>query len=161
MNNNFRILNLMFTLICFVSYGQDGSNIGYLDFEDLNESFIGKKVHLDFCRNSYGAFNIDKIDLSDKVIIELFGKQIEFKEHREDDGFNNWFNEQYLESTELVNGFKIRVSYSVIENITPDGIKVKMIFTYIGKRINSDIVTPPFDYYYFSKDELSKILVEH
>lgn len=32
-------------------------------------------------------------------------KPVEFKEHREDDGYNNWFKDQYLESTDK----KIRI----------------------------------------------------
>lgn len=61
-------------------------------------------MHVDFYRRSFGrlggkGFNVDKVSLV------IGGKTIEFLEHREDDGFNNWFSGQYLESIDK----KIRI----------------------------------------------------
>jgi hypothetical protein len=95
-----QILIISFLLLnpAFV-FGQDGSDMNYLKPEALNESHIGRRLHLDFYRWSRGirrgeGFNIDKVSL------EINGKQFEFVEHREDDGFNNWFSGQYLETAD-------------------------------------------------------------
>ena len=94
-------------IICFLLLngasvlGQDGSDMNYLKPGELNESHIGRRLHLDFHRRSRGAlggkgegFNIDKVSL------EINGKQFEFVEHREDDGFNSWFSGQHLETAD-------------------------------------------------------------
>src|SRR5215204_6326672 len=94
-------------LICFLllsgtfAFGQDGSDMNYLKPEKLNGSHVGRRLHLDFYRESSGwGYRFGKDRNVDKVFLEINGKQLDFNEHREDDGFNNWFSEQYLESSD-------------------------------------------------------------
>ncbi len=55
---------------------------------------------------------------------------VKFKEHRQDDGLNNWFAEQYLESLAPVNGMKLRINACRIDKITKDSILVTNYFNY-------------------------------
>jgi len=75
--------------------------MNYLKPEKLNGSHVGRRLHLDFYRESSGwGYRFGKDRNVDKVFLEINGKQLDFIEHREDDGFNNWFSEQYLESSD-------------------------------------------------------------
>jgi hypothetical protein len=65
----------------------------------------------------------------DKVLIDIDGKQMEFVEHRKDDGFNNWFSQQYLESVDSVNGKKIRIKEFKLVAIRKENILVLGYFT--------------------------------
>ena len=95
------ILTICFVLILgsFV-FGQDGSDMKYLKPGELNGDHIGRRLHLDFYRPSRGWLDREQRRNVDKVSLEIDGKWIEFVEHREDDGFNNWFSEQYLETAD-------------------------------------------------------------
>ena len=67
---------------------QDGSNIAYLDTEKIDDSFKGQLCHIDFGKISFGGQKVDTIE------INVSGQRIRFYEHRVDNGYNNWFNEQ-------------------------------------------------------------------
>jgi hypothetical protein len=89
-----------------VALGQDGSDMNYISPEELTDAYIGRVMHIDFYRRSHGnlgqsgkGINIDSIELN------ISGKNVKFIEHREDDGFNNRFFQQYLESSDK----KIRI----------------------------------------------------
>lgn len=134
---------------------QDGSDIKYVKMLDLNNSYVGKMVHLDFYNRSFGGNN----NLSDKVNIKLENKQIEFLEQRVDNGYNNWFLEQYLESTEFIDSYKIRITMCKIEEIKSDSIKVILFLEYRDKKgqLNSEKTnTIQYD---FPKKMLTEILV--
>ncbi len=89
---------------------QDGGDMQYVKPVDLKTSDVGKKVHLDFFNRSFWMeFDAGKRSL-DKVTLKIEGKDVEFLEHRVDDGFNNWFKKQYLVSTDgkvTINYFKL------------------------------------------------------
>ena len=93
-------------IICFLllsasfAFGQDGSNMSYLKPGELNVSHVGRRLHIDFYRPSKNWFQKDRGPDLDKISLEINGRQIEFIEHREDDGFNNWFSGQYLETAD-------------------------------------------------------------
>src|SRR4029453_8224914 len=71
---------------------QDGSDILYLKPNQLDTSFVGDYVHLDFFNRSFHGKPLDTVRLF------FNNAPIRFVEHRVDDGFNNWFNEQSLQS---------------------------------------------------------------
>ena len=150
------LIILTFTVNVFA---QDGSDIKYVKVSDLNNSHIGKMVHLDFYNRSFNGLNFDKKDLNDTIKIELGSKKIEFKEHRVDNGFNNWFSQQYLESTEFVDGYKIRIPMCKIEEIKSDFINVILFLEYRDKNGHSDSEKPNRLEYSFPKKILSEILV--
>ncbi|RXR18871.1 hypothetical protein [Flavobacterium stagni] len=139
---------------------QDGSDINYIKVSKLDNSYIGKIVHLDFYNRSFGGLNINNRDLNDKVFLELENQKIEFKEHRSDDGHNNWFSEQYLESIEFIDGYKIRITMCRIEEVLIDSIKVKLFVKYIdsyGKAKTDELSVIEYS---FPKKIIAEILVK-
>lgn len=112
-------------------FGQDGSNMNYVKPAELNETYIGRRLHLDFGQRSFAIFD-DKRSL-DTIIIDINGKKVKFIEHRVDDGFNNWFKDQYLEAVESVDGLKLRVKEFEILKINEKDILVKGSFVFIDK----------------------------
>ncbi|TCI93050.1 hypothetical protein [Tenacibaculum sp. M341] len=150
------LITLTFTINVIA---QDGSDIKYVGINDVDDSYIGKLVHLDFYNRSFGAFNLNKKDLNDIISIRLENKNIEFKEHRVDNGFNNWFSQQYVESTEFIDGYKIRISMCKIKEIKSDSISVILFLEYrdINGKANSE--KPNRTECEFPKEILSEILV--
>src|SRR5688572_22294065 len=94
------LLTIFSLTIPFLSFGQDGSNIIYVKTPDLNETHLDKKVHFDFYSRSFGGVKVDTISIA------VTGNSVKFLEHREDNGFNNWFSRQYLYSLDSIGGFK-------------------------------------------------------
>ena len=155
-----RITLVIILIFTINSYSQDGSDIKYVRISELDNSYIGKFVHLDFYRHSFGGTNFYNKDLSDTVKIKLNEKIIEFKEHRVDNGFNNWFSEQYLESIETLNNFRIRVSKMEIKEIKPKSIIVNLHVEY---RNGNGILYPEKSekiQYEFPKSILTEILIK-
>jgi len=89
--------NLIYILILTFSlniYAQDGSDIIYIQEKNIDSTLVGKYAHIDFGENSFGGRNIDSVKV-------LLGKSVtEFIENRNDDGYNNWFNEQSLKTAD-------------------------------------------------------------
>lgn len=90
----------------------------------LDESYLGDFVHLDFNNRSFRGIAIDTI----AILVE--GKLIEFVEHRKDNGFNNWFDRQYLESLKKADGLTIRVVKCRLDKITTDSVFVTSSLEY-------------------------------
>lgn len=102
---------------------QDGSNIRYYELAKLPGSIIGKTVQIDFyCRSFAGSWRHRGADnpLRDKVVLDIDGQPVEFYEHREDDGYNNWFQDQYLETADQ----KVRIKEFTVVRIDGDSITV-------------------------------------
>lgn len=128
-------------------FGQDGSNINYVKIANLNESHIGRVIQIDFYRRSFGALSKrgNGADI-DKVLLDINGKQIEFVEHREDDGYNNWFSRQYLESVDK----KIKIKEFKLLKIEKETILVTGYFTV-------ELFAQEFS---FKKQEIAEILIK-
>jgi hypothetical protein len=107
-----------------ISWGQDGSDILYGKISQLDNSYIGDFVHLDFYRLSRYDRNIDTVD----IIIDSI--KMKFVERRSDNGFNNWFNDQYLESVDKPEGVTIRVVKARLDKITKNSIFVTNYLEY-------------------------------
>jgi len=107
-----------------ISRGQDGSDILYTEVDRLSEPHIGVFVHLDFHNRSFAQSSIDTVSIA------VDGMAIKFIEHRRDDGLNNWFRRQYLESLEKIDGVEIRVVKSRLEAITSDSVFVTNFLEY-------------------------------
>jgi len=106
------------------SFAQDGSDIKYVPIDQLNNSYLGSFVHLDFYNRSFLTFQPDTVTLA------VDGKPVRFVEHRTDDGFNNWFHRQYLESLNKHRGLSIRVVKSRLDKITSDSVFVTNFLKY-------------------------------
>jgi hypothetical protein len=144
-----RILTVTVFVLIHISFlfGQDGSNINYVKVEELNKSHIGRVIQIDFYRKSFGALGGtgDGVDI-DKVLLNVNDKQIEFVEHREDDGYNNWFSRQYLESVDK----KIKIKEFKLLKIEKETITVTGYFT----------VKPFIQEFSFKKKEIAVILIK-
>ena len=147
-----RIVLITIFILIQVGYlfGQDGSNINYLEPEKLDESYVGQIVQIDFYRKSRGlnrskdgdggGYNIDK------VLLDIDGKQVEFIERRQDNGFNNWFSEQYLETADK----KIRIKEFKILKVEEEAILVE---AYLN-------VSPFTKEFSFKKSDIAQVLVK-
>ncbi len=156
-----KVILLIVLIYTITTTAQDGSDIGYVKVSNLDNSYIGKLAHLDFYNRSFGGFNYDKKDLNDTVIIKLENKEIVFKEHRVDNGFNNWFSEQYIESIKFVDGHKIRISKCKIVEVKSDFIKVILFVEYRNKNGKLNFEKPNKIEYSFSKKIVTEILVKY
>ncbi|MFN0141567.1 MAG: hypothetical protein ACKVQW_15960 [Pyrinomonadaceae bacterium] len=113
----------------WVSMAQDGGNMNYLKPEDIDKSYIGRRVYIDFYRKSgwddrrYSRYRCENVN-ADKVSLEINSKKIEFIEHRCDDGLNNWFSEQYLETADKT----IRIREFEVVAVDKEKIKVRGYF---------------------------------
>lgn len=156
-----KIILLIVLTYTVTTIAQDGSDIEYVKISNFDNSYIGKLVHLDFYNRSFGAFNYNKKDLNDTVTIELENKKIVFKEHRVDNGFNNWFSKQYIESIKFIDGYKIRISMCKIREIKSNFIKVILFIEYRNENGKLNVEKPNRVEYSFPKKILTEILVQH
>jgi len=114
------MLALLILILCgcgLVASAQDGSDIIYRKVSELKTADVGSVVQIDFYNRNF-ALKRDRI--GDSVKLRIAGREIQFKEHRNEDGFNNWFNEQYLESRDG----KVRIREFKIESVEKDSIRV-------------------------------------
>ncbi len=130
----------------------------YVKPDELSAKDIGKFVHLDFGERSFGRDRYAKRPL-EVVTIYLKGGPAKFIEHRVDDGFNIWFEEQYLESVDLVDGFKLRIIKSELLSIKGDSIRVESYFKAVdtkGEPVNGRSFTKELS---FRKTALAEVLI--
>ena len=148
------MISVILLTFCSFCNGQDGSDIKYYTTSALDSSFIGKEVHLDFYHRSFGGRHLDTITIT------LFNRQIRYLERRVDNGYNNWFSEQFLESIDSSEGMKTRINSWTILTITTDSIQVKPSFTFTMRGhglINKKYWEEPF---WFNKAIIKEILVK-
>ncbi len=150
---NFTILITLLTLSIFCN-AQDGSDIRYFAPKAIDSSFIGKEVHLDFYRRSFGGLNIDTLT----IVVDK--NPIRYIEHRKDNGYNNWFNQQYLEALDTINGIHTTINSWTIQNVIKDSILVKPNFGlrfpkeyFIDERLFKES-------FWFSKNIINEILLK-
>jgi len=147
------ILAILFLVLSESTYSQDGSDIIYLKLNQLDKSYIGDTVQIDFYRRSFGGLKIDTVQL---VVENIY---LKFKEHRVDDGYNNWFRGQYLESIEKINGYIIRVRKLVLKSFTSNSTNFILYFDfYTDKSKNTPVKTESIDVG-FANEMIAEILV--
>jgi hypothetical protein len=122
-----KLLLLILVFIVKSAFAQDGSDILYIEAKKINASYIGRYVQIDFFNNSFDGINIDTINLS----VSNFQR---FKEVRNDDGFNNWFSEQYLESIQGIDSLKFRIQKFKLLSVTKDSIELKSFGHYFKNK---------------------------
>ena len=133
-----------------VAFAQDGGDMNYLKPQEIDAKYVGRLTHIDFYRERsfarrYTRYKCENVD-ADKVSLEINGKQIEFIEHRCDDGLNNWFSEQYLETADK----SIRIREFKIISIDKETIRVRGYFN-----------IKPFDKVFtIKKSDIAQLLVK-
>lgn len=125
-----RLLVVTFVILiqCGFLFGQDGSDMNYVKPAQLNDSYVGRRLHLDFGQRSFGADRYQANKPLDTIFIEVNGKKVKFIERRVDDGYNNWFSEQYLESVEKTDGLTLIIKEFELLKINKNDILVKAFF---------------------------------
>jgi hypothetical protein len=125
------LLSIFIILLCSTSLSaQDGSNIRYAKVNQLDASLIGEYIHIDFHKRSFGGIQLDTI------VLEINNQQIKFVEHRQDNGYTNWFNEQYLQQVGDVNKGTMRIVRSRLNKINSDSIEVTYDIEYYDQKGN-------------------------
>src|SRR5262245_25775497 len=71
-------LFIAFLFVAKSTLAQDGSDMRYIEEKHINSDILGKFVHIDFYRSSFGGRTIDTVSIS-------FDKFDKFREVREDD----------------------------------------------------------------------------
>lgn len=122
--NTMKTLVFIFLLITIWSnsFGQDGSDIRYFKVNQADSSIIGQYVHFDFFRRSFHGIAIDTIT------INIDGSPIVFIERRKDNGYENWFSEQYLQALDKIDEQVARISKFRLDGITSNTFQVTMYF---------------------------------
>ncbi|TMM55970.1 hypothetical protein FEE95_15110 [Maribacter algarum] len=144
---------LIGTLILSCAIAQDGSNIKYYEPNNLDSTLVGKFCHVDFGNESFQGQAIDTIQINVK------GQQMKFYEHREDTGFNNWFNKQYLIRLKGENQLSTRLQNSTIDSLSSDKIFVTSTLSYYSNESPIETITV-FQHWYERKD-ISKVLIKN
>jgi len=119
------LLIIIITTFNLNLFAQDGSDILYFDEVGIDSGVVGKYIHVDFYENSFGSNKFENVK-ADTVIIKFNNEELEFTEVRNDDRYNNWFSEQYLETIKSFNKKKIRIEKMKVLAISKDSIKVKL-----------------------------------
>jgi hypothetical protein len=136
------------------SFGQDGSDIRYFKVYGVDTSLVGQYVHFDFFRRSFGGRTIDT------VTINIDSRPIIFIERRKDDGYNNWFSQQYLQSINKTDEQAIRISKFRLDSITGSSFQVTMYIDFYDA--NDKLLTGKSRQvkYWLDKKNISEVLVK-
>jgi hypothetical protein len=146
-------ITVLLLLSRFFCSGQDGSDMYYIKTDRLDSSFTGKFAHLDFYKRSFRGRSIDT------VVIDIDNKPVKFAEHREDNGYDNWFARQYLESVSITGDVKIRMTKWLITAVTEDSIGVTGFFEYYNSQ-NKPVPGRSFKKdLWFKKEQIIEVLI--
>lgn len=147
------IVTLLLT-IWTSSYGQDGSDIQYFKVEGVDSTLIGADIHFDFFNRSFGGRVFDTIN------INVDNRTVKFVEIRKDNGYNNWFSQQGLQSVDKIDGLTIIISKFKLDSITSTTFHVTMFVDFYDshKKILAD-KSGQIDYG-FDKKDITEVLVK-
>ncbi|WP_430965324.1 hypothetical protein [Spongiimicrobium sp. 2-473A-2-J] len=146
-------ITLLMLTICPLIFAQDGSDINYIKPENLDDSHIEKTCHIDFGSRSFRGQTLDTLEL------EVKGKLIKFVERRVDNGYNNWFKEQYLEAITPGKNPIIRLKYAKIDSLSSEKIHVTSILGYYRDGLPLDSIT--LIHHYYLRKNIAEILIKH
>ena len=151
---------LLVIILMFISSwvnAQDGSDIIYIDAKKIDSTLIGKFVQIDFNNKFFGSNKFTQ-EIADTITLSFIEKQ-KFKEIRNDDYYNNWFSEQYLEAIKEKQGLRLRIQKMKLLNVSRDSITVKLFGHYFK---NEEEVFSKFltDKTKISRKEIYQVLVD-
>jgi hypothetical protein len=145
---------IFFFFASFRVFGQDGSDILYIKTKKADRSLIGKNVHFDFYNRSFGKLQIDTIT------INIENNPIKFIEIRNDDGFNNWFSQQSLESIDKIDNHTITIPKFRLDGITNKSFIVTMYVDFYDANHKVIDTTSRLMKYSFNKKDIVELLVK-
>jgi hypothetical protein len=141
---------------------QDGSDITYVPADKLTKEQIGKVSHLDFGKDSFGIGRYLKAAQGDEISVKLSISKtpITFVEFRSDDGFNNWFQLQYLQSKGRINGSHLRWIYNKILDFDKDYLYVEAYFKFVDRHTEKKNATF-VENLRFKRSEVATVLIKY
>ncbi len=98
-------------------------------------------------------------ELIDTIEINVKSQKMKFYEHREDNGFNNWFNKQYLIRADDKSQTSTRLQNSRIDSLTTNKIYLTSVLSYYANESPIDTITV-FQHWYDRKN-ISKVLIKN
>ncbi|WP_299762692.1 hypothetical protein [uncultured Dokdonia sp.] len=119
-----KLLFIVLILINIPVFAQDGSDIWYVNSENIDNGIIGKVCHIDVYSKSFMGRAIDTIEINVK------GKKVKFIEHRVDNGYNNWLRDQYLIALPIYRNSSMRLISSKIDSLDSKKIYVTSVVGY-------------------------------
>lgn len=136
------------------SYGQDGSDIMYFKIIGVDSSLVGQYVHFDFFNRSFRGQSIDTI------AITIGNRSTRFIEVRKDNGYNNWFSQQSIQSIDKLEGQTIKIPKFKLDSITTTAFQVTMYVEYYDHNNNLLIDKTRQIEYWFDKKDIIEVLVK-
>ena len=135
------------------AHGQDGADIRYFKTFGIDSSLVGQFVHFDFFNRSFRSQTIDT------VTITIDDRPIKFIEVRKDNGYNNWFSQQYLQSLDKIDKLAIRISKFKLDSITTNSFLVTMYVNFYDTSNNLLVNKSRQNKYQFDKKDITEVLV--
>jgi hypothetical protein len=126
----------------------------YIPIQKLDKSFIGQFAHLDFYNRSFWGLKLDT------VIINIDNTPIKFIEHRQDNGFNSWFSQQYLSSLDTLDGYAIKIVKCKIDSIKTDSILLTNFLEYYDTNNKLQPNKSRQQAYWFKKEIIKEVLIK-
>ena len=136
------------------SYAQDGSDIRYFKTYGVDSSIVGQYVHFDFFNRSYHGRTIDTVTIS------IDSRPIKFIEIRKDDGYNNWFFQQSLQSVDKIDGQIIKISKFKLDGITASTFQATMFVDFYNTDNKLLDGKSRQIIYWFDKNNIIEVLVK-
>lgn len=93
-------------------------------------------------------------------MIAIDNLPIKFIEHRVDDGFNNWFSAQYLQSINKMGEQIIRISKFKLDSITNNSFQVTMYVDLYDANNKLLVDKSRQVEYWFDKKDIIEVLVK-
>ena len=151
-----KTLKITFLLLTVwsVSYGQDGSDIRYFKVYGVDTSLVGQFIHFDFFNRSFGGRTIDTVTIS------IDNRPTKFIERRKDDGYNNWFSQQYLQSIDKIDEQTTRISKFRLDSVTTNSFLVTMYLDFYSS--NNRLLEDKSRQikYWLDKKDITEVLVK-
>lgn len=120
----------------------------------VDSSIVGQYIHFDFYNRSFAGRAIDT------VTININGRPIRFIEVRKDNGYNNWFSKQHLQSIDLIDGLTIRVEKFRLDKITTTTFGVTMYVDFYNSDNQLLADKSRQMEYWFDKKDIIEVLVK-
>jgi hypothetical protein len=147
-------ITIIFLSFWTSSFGQDGSDIRYFKIIGVDSSLVGQYVHFDFFNRSFRGQSIDTITIT------IDNRPTRFIEVRKDNGYNNWFSQQSLQSIDKFEGQSINISKFRLDSITTTSFQVTMYVEYYDPNNNLLIANAQQIEYWFDKKDIIEVLVK-
>ena len=151
-----KTLKIIILLLSFwtSSYGQDGSDIRYFKVIGVDSSLIGQDIHFDFFKRSFRGQAIDTITIT------IDNRPTRFIEVRKDNGYNNWFSQQSLQSIDKFEGQTMKIPKFKLDSISKTSFQVTMYVEYYDHKNNLLVDKARQIEYWFDKKDITEVLVK-